>query len=86
MSCRSPSTVTRLFKKLTGQSFKQYQLSFRLRRAATLMAESPDCPIAEIAPAVGFDDPLYFSRLFRKYTGQSPTAYRKKQLESTASF
>ena len=82
MSGRSASTVTRLFKKHTGQSFKQYQLSCRLQRAAELRTESPDRPIAEIAPAVGFDDPLYFSRLFRKHTGQSPTACRKAQLNS----
>lgn len=82
MSGRSPSTVTRLFKKLTGQSFKQYQLSFRLRQAGDLIAENTDCTIAEIAAAVGFEDPLYFSRLFRKYTGQAPTAYRRQHLEN----
>jgi len=79
MSGRSPSTVTRLFKKLTGQSFKQYQISFRLRRAGELMAESPERPVSDIAAAVGFDDPLYFSRLFRRHTGKAPTAYRKAQ-------
>jgi len=82
MSGRSPSTVTRLFKKLTGLSFKQYQISFRLRRAAELMAAHPERPVAAIATEVGFDDPLYFSRLFRKHTGQSPTAYRKAQQEN----
>lgn len=82
MSGRSSSTVTRLFKKSTGRSFKQYQVSYRLRRATELMIDSPDCPIAEIATAVGFDDPLYFSRLFRKHIGKSPTAYRKEQINN----
>lgn len=77
LSGRSPSTVTRLFKKITGESFKQYQVSFRIRQAAQLLSNSPNRPVNEIAASVGFDDPFYFSRLFRKHTGQSPSDYRK---------
>jgi AraC-like DNA-binding protein len=82
LSRRSPSTVTRLFKKLTGQSFKQYQIAFRLQKAAEQMIGSPNRTIAEVAAAVGFDDPLYFSRLFRKHMGTSPSAYRKEAINS----
>jgi AraC-like DNA-binding protein len=76
MSSRSPSTVTRLFKKMTGKSFKQYQVHFRLQNAAEQITTHPNRPIAEIAIDVGFSDPLYFSRLFKKHLGQSPSAYR----------
>lgn len=77
MSGRSPSTVTRLFKKITGKSFKQYQITFRLQRAAEMLTNSPSRPVAEIAAAVGFGDPFYFSRLFHKTIGKSPSEYRK---------
>jgi len=82
ISGRSPSTVTRLFKKLTGQSFKQYQVAFRLQKAAEKMIGNPNRPISEIAVEVGFNDPLYFSRLFRKHMGRSPTAYRKAEIST----
>jgi len=73
---RSPSTVTRLFKKVTGRSFKQYQVGHRLELAATQLKAKPNCPVAEIALAVGYDDALYFSRVFRKQYNCSPSEYR----------
>jgi AraC-like DNA-binding protein len=76
MSGRSPSTVTRLFKKVTGRSFKQYQVEFRLQRAAELLIDRPGRPVAEIAATVGFEDPFYFSRQFHKHTGLSPSDFR----------
>jgi len=78
MTGRSPSTVSRLFKKTTGRSFKQYQVWFRLDRAANLLESMLNRPIAEIALDCGFDDPLYFSRTFRKHKGCSPTEYRRR--------
>lgn len=79
MSGRSPSTVTRLFKKITGRGFKQYQQDLRMRIAADLMDASPDRPVYEIAAAVGYDDPFYFSRAFHKHNGISPSEYRRKE-------
>jgi AraC-like DNA-binding protein len=76
---RSPSTVTRLFKKVTGRSFKQYQVSYRLELAATQLHAMPNRPISEIALAVGYDDPLYFSRVFRKQFSCSPSEYRQQE-------
>lgn len=73
---RSPSTVTRLFKKVVGKSFKQYQVNHRLQRAGDLLRAMPNHPVAEIALAVGYDDALYFSRVFRKQFGCSPSEYR----------
>lgn len=73
---RSPSTVTRLFKKVTGRSFKQYQVNHRLRQAADLLRALPNHPVAQIALAVGYDDPLYFSRVFRRQFNCSPSEFR----------
>lgn len=80
MAGRSPSTVTRLFRKTTGRSFKQYQVWFRLEQACRLLVSMPNRPITEIAQAVGFDDPLYFSRMFHKHLAISPSDYRKQNL------
>ncbi len=75
---RSPSTVTRLFRKVTGRSFKQYQVHYRLDRAASQLKTTPNRPITEIARGVGYEDPLYFSRVFRKQFSCSPSEYRTR--------
>lgn len=79
MAGRSPSTVSRIFKKITGRSFKQYQVWFRLEQACSLLVSMPNRPITEIAESVGFEDSLYFSRLFNKHLGLSPSDYRKSK-------
>ena len=73
---RSPSTVSRLFKKVTGLSFKPYQVNHRLELAADQLKARPNCPVAEIALAIGYEDALYFSRAFRKKFNCSPSEYR----------
>ncbi len=75
---RSPSTVTRLFRKVTGMSFKQYQTAHRLEQAATMLRSMPNRPVAEIAQGMGYEDPLYFSRVFHRHFKCSPSAYRRK--------
>ena len=54
----------------------QYLLSIRINNAAVLL-ETTDYNINEISTIVGYDNPLYFSRLFRKQKGLSPSDYRK---------
>ncbi|MDF7823398.1 PocR ligand-binding domain-containing protein [Pontiellaceae bacterium B12227] len=73
---RSASTVSRVFKKVTGRSFKQYQVNHRLELAAVQLKAKPNSPVAEIAMAVGYDDALYFSRVFKKQFHCSPSEYR----------
>lgn len=76
---RSPSTVSRLFKKVTGRSFKQYQVNYRLEVAAAQLLSKPNHSVFEIALSVGYDDALYFSRVFRKHFGCSPSKYRTRK-------
>ena len=85
MASRSPSSVSRIFKKITGRSFKQYQVWFRLEQACGLLVSMPNRPITEIAESVGFEDSLYFSRLFNKHLGLSPSAYRKNKIMDSGS-
>lgn len=67
----------RSFRLSMGVSPMQYITSVRLNRARTLL-ESSDYPIQEIAAMVGYDNPLYFSRIFHRYMGESPSRYRKR--------
>ena len=72
----SVSWFLRNFKQILKQSPMQYLLSIRINNAASLL-ETTDYNITEISTIVGYDNPLYFSRLFRKQKGLSPSAYRK---------
>ncbi len=76
MECSmSSSYFIHRFKNYTGTSPHSYQTQLRLERAKELMG-STTMNISEIAQAVGYDSPLYFSRLFHRYSGLSPSQYR----------
>ena len=75
-ACRSPSSLAHMFKELTGRSVRQYQIDVKLAEADRLLRAFPKMPIKEIADRLGFQDPLYFSRLYRKHRGSSPSAQR----------
>ena len=67
------------FKAYTGTTPAQFIQSVRMMNAR-VMLETTDNNISEIADLVGYDDPLYFSRLFRKQFGCSPSQFRKRDL------
>lgn len=73
---RSKSTINRLFKNTTGHAFRQYQIQTKIEIAQQIMRNHPQQPAAVVAEQLGFDDPLYFSRLFKKHTGQTPSSFR----------
>jgi AraC-like DNA-binding protein len=65
----------RLFKKTTGTSIAHYLINYRLKKACRLLVSSK-LPIKSIACSVGFEDPMYFSRVFHKNMHLSPSNYR----------
>ena len=73
----SVSWFIRSFKEYTGSTPTQYILSLRISNAQTLLG-STNYNITEIAEIVGYDNPLYFSRLFRKQSGMSPSEFRNR--------
>lgn len=72
----STSWFIRNFKQYTGSTPMQYILSIRIYNAEALL-KNPQYNITEIANIVGYDNPLYFSRIFKKVKGLSPSEYRK---------
>jgi len=63
-----------LFRKQTGYSIREYLERARVFKAVELMRETTN-NISEIGLQVGYEDALYFSRVFKKVTGKSPSAY-----------
>ena len=72
----SLSSIKRIFKNETGVSIIEYQNINRITQSKRLL-ESSDATIDEIAGSLGFSDSSYFSRIFKKQVGISPSAYRK---------
>lgn len=73
----------RMFRQQMGISPMQYVLSIRIANAQNLLAET-DYNITEISNMVGYENPLYFSRVFKKAQGMAPTEYRKRMREKSA--
>lgn len=65
------------FKQYAGMSPAQYILSLRMVNAQSLL-ERTTYNIKEISEIVGYENPLYFSRVFKKEIGKSPAQYRKE--------
>lgn len=72
----NPQYFMRLFKKETGKSVLEFITECRINQAKRILEES-NMPIAEVALSVGYDNFSYFSKLFKKYEGISPSEYRK---------
>ena len=74
----SPYYFSKLFKEESGENFIEYLTRLRIDEARTLL-ESRDMSIKEIGIQVGYSDPNYFSRIFKKQTGMTPREYREQQ-------
>lgn len=78
----SRSHVSRLFKQTFGENYQDYVLSVRMKAAAHLLTHS-NARLYEISSAVGFEEPSYFSTVFKKTYGLSPRAYRLAEKEDS---
>ena len=67
----------RQFKSYTGQTPLEYRAFKRIETAKSLLAGT-DMSVTDISFSLGYEDPLYFSRVFKRQTGVSPREYRNK--------
>ncbi|MDR2482076.1 MAG: AraC family transcriptional regulator [Treponema sp.] len=74
-ACLNKFYFSRFMKEQTGMSFYEYLSRMRLYRAEQYLAES-DMPVADIAHSCGFNSIATFNRLFKAYTGATPSSYR----------
>ncbi len=72
----SPNYFSNLFSNEVGESFLEYLTSLRLQKAKQLLGEK-DAKAFEVGEKVGYDNPQYFSKIFKKYTGMTPSEYRE---------
>lgn len=73
----SPTYVSLLYKQETGETLFEYLTKVRIERAKELL-QDPRNKFYEISGAVGYSDPSHFSKLFKKVTGLTPSAYREQ--------
>ncbi|WP_054025702.1 helix-turn-helix domain-containing protein [Bacillus sp. FJAT-28004] len=74
----SPNYLSSLFKKEVGLTISEYVQRERIEEAKRLLTLT-DYPIADIAAWLNFNDQSYFNRVFKKWNGMSPKAYRKSE-------
>ncbi|GAA4862320.1 AraC family transcriptional regulator [Paenibacillus vulneris] len=69
--------LSKMFKQQTGLSPMNFLLKIRMERAKLLLQD--ELTVEQVASSVGFSDPLYFSKQFKKWYGRSPSDYRQDQ-------
>lgn len=75
----SPTYVSRILKAETGNSFIDYLTNVRIENAIKIMSD-PTVKICEVSELVGYSSQHYFSKAFKKTTGESPIKYREEKL------
>ena len=68
--------LLRLYRRIKGCTPTQDLIRLRIEKAKRLLVGHPQMEIKQVAAAVGYEDPLYFSRLFKRETGINPSAFR----------
>ncbi|MBQ1310735.1 MAG: helix-turn-helix domain-containing protein [Blautia sp.] len=77
----NPIYLNRIFKKEKGQSISQWIIKERMELASTLLLTT-DRPAVEISYQIGYNNYPYFSTVFKKYFGKTPSQYVKEKKES----
>lgn len=74
----SESYLSRRMKKILGIGFAEYITKLRIEKSLELL-KSPNAKIMDVAVSVGYQDYRYFSQIFKKYTGYSPSEFNKSK-------
>jgi two-component system, response regulator YesN len=70
----SPNRLSRVFSEETGKGFSDYLIEYRIGKAKEMLMQ-PGASIKQVSNCCGYPDPNYFSRLFKKITGLTPTTF-----------
>lgn len=73
----TPNSFCRMFKSATSRNFIDFLNEFRIKKAKEHL-KSKDITVSEAMYQCGFNDPSYFSRQFKKYTGTTPSKYTRQ--------
>ncbi len=76
--CMSAAYFSTVFSQTTGQSFISYLTAMRMEKAKELLATT-GMKLSDIALEIGYNEPNYFSHVFRKTTGMTPKEYRSQK-------
>lgn len=74
----TPNYCSSLFVKKTGMTFSQYLTKLRMEQSV-LMLKNPVLSLKKIAVAIGYEDEIYFHKVFKKYYGITPSQYRERE-------
>lgn len=70
--------LSKIFLKYAGESPSKYIMSLRMNEAKHLLSLKKELSVKEIGEIVGYPDPFYFSRIFKQFTGMTPTEYKSR--------
>jgi YesN/AraC family two-component response regulator len=73
----SPTYLSKKFSEEIGQSIPSFIMKFRIKKAKKLLVRYPDYSMAMVAELVGFHSQNYFTNIFKKYEGITPSKYRE---------
>ncbi|MNN39328.1 HTH-type transcriptional activator Btr [compost metagenome] len=76
----TPSYLSKLFKQETGLTLTDYIIEIRIRKAKQLLKNAHDLKVHEIGTEVGYPDPAYFNKLFKRIVGVTPNEYKRISL------
>ena len=74
----SRSQLNRRILRLTGENSAAYVMQIRLSHAKRLLDQDINLPVGDVAMRCGFDDVAYFSRIFKKTFGLTPSQFRRR--------
>ncbi|RXZ82054.1 response regulator [Paenibacillaceae bacterium] len=74
----NPNYFSELFKRETGKNYLEFVTEARIEWAIKELRETP-AKVSEIAKRVGYEDMKHFTRLFKRYTGETPSFFRERK-------
>lgn len=73
----TPSYLSKLFKQESGMTITDYLIEVRIRKAKELLSHSSEMKVHEVGCEVGYPDPAYFNKLFKRIVGVTPNEYKR---------